>query len=329
VNDFLKKIADFSPRRLALLAAELDERVRTIEQGLRAPIAIVGIGCRFPGGIRDAQTYWELLREGRDAITEVPQWRWDVNELYDPDPHAVGRVASRWGGFVDAPEFFDPAFFGIAPVEAESMDPQQRLLLEVAWEALEDAAIDPATLAGSRTGVYMGLCNSDYAHRALLHTGHGIDAWFAQGASHAVASGRISYFLGLRGPSISVDTACSSSLVAIHQACQSLRLNETELALAGGVNLLFSPEVTMALSRAQMMGHTLGEPPRYGNSIRATIGTLKGPLEISGGGLWPPNSAPALVATIAVPAALRQAFSPMLRMIAVERSEGSFELRLD
>jgi acyl transferase domain-containing protein len=253
VNDFLKKIADFSPRRLALLAAELDERVRTIELGLRAPIAIVGIGCRFPGGIRDAQTYWELLREGRDAIIEVPQWRWDVNELYDPDPHAVGRVASRWGGFLDAPEFFDPAFFGIAPVEAESMDPQQRLLLEVAWEALEDAAIDPATLAGSRTGVYIGLCNSDYAHRVLLHTGHGIDAWFAQGASHAVASGRISYFLGLRGPSISVDTACSSSLVAIHQACQSLRLNETELALAGGVNLLFSPEVTMALSRAQMM----------------------------------------------------------------------------
>jgi len=253
VSDFLKRIAEFSPKRLLLLAAELDERVRVLEARNHAPIAIIGVGCRFPGGIRNAETYWELLSQGRDAITEVPTWRWDVDALYDPNPHADGRVATRWGGFLESPELFDPSFFGIAPVEARGMDPQQRLLLEVGWEALEDAAIVPATLAGSRTGVFVGLCNSDYAQRALRGDVEGIDAYFAQGASHAVAAGRISYFLGLRGPSVAIDTACSSSLVAIHQACQSLRLAETNLGLAGGVNLLFIPEVTMALSRAQMM----------------------------------------------------------------------------
>jgi len=253
VSEFLKRIADFSPRRLLLLAAELEERVRSLENQNHAPIAIIGIGCRFPGGVRDAASYWELLAESRDAITEVPAWRWDADALYDPDPHAPGRVASKWGGFVDAPEFFDPAFFGIAPIEAEAMDPQQRLLLEVSWEALEDAAIPPPSLSGSRTGVWIGLCNSDYAQLTLRQSSVPMDAYFAQGASHAVAAGRISYFLGLRGPSVAIDTACSSSLVAIHQACQSLRLNETDLALAGGVNLLFTPQVTMALSRAQMM----------------------------------------------------------------------------
>ncbi len=253
MSDFLKRIAEFSPKRLLLLATALEERVRALESRNHAPVAIIGVGCRFPGGIRNAETYWELLSEGRDAITEVPSWRWDIDALYDPDPHAKGRVATRWGGFLESPELFDPPFFGIAPVEARGMDPQQRLLLEVGWEALEDAAIVPDTLAGSRTGVFVGLCNSDYSQRALRSNAEGIDAYFAQGASHAVAAGRISYFLGLRGPSVAIDTACSSSLVAIHQACQSLRLGESDLVLAGGVNLLFIPEVTMALSRAQMM----------------------------------------------------------------------------
>jgi acyl transferase domain-containing protein len=253
VSDFLKRIADFSPKRLMLLAAELEERVRSLEARNRAPIAIIGVGCRFPGGVRNTGTYWELLSQGRDAITEVPSSRWDISVLYDPDPHANGRVATRWGGFLESPELFDPPFFGIAPVEARAMDPQQRLLLEVGWEALEDAAIVPATLAGSRTGVFVGLCNSDYAQRTLQGNAEPIDAYFAQGASHAVAAGRISYFLGLRGPSVAIDTACSSSLVAVHQACQSLRTGETDLVLTGGVNLLFIPEVTMALSRAQMM----------------------------------------------------------------------------
>ena len=257
MNEFLKCIADFSPKRLMMLAAELEQQVRSLEKRPHAPIAVIGVGCRFPGGVRNADTYWELLSEGRDAISEVPASRWDVNRLFDPDPAAYGKVASRWGGFLEAPELFDAGFFGIAPVEAAAMDPQQRLLLEISWEALEDAAIAPSTLDGSRTGVYMGLCNSDYAQRSLQAAGTGrgltIDAHFAQGASHAVAAGRISYFLGLRGPSLAIDTACSSSLVAVHQACQALRMGEIELALAGGVNLLFSPEVTMALSRAGMM----------------------------------------------------------------------------
>ena len=160
MSDFLKRIADFSPRRLQLLAVELEERNRALEnrnQALEAqnssPIAIVGMGCRFPGGVRDADTYWQLLREGRDAITDVPKWRWNADQLFDPDPHAIGKVASKWGGFLDSPEMFDAAFFGIAPVEATGMDPQQRLLLEVSWEALEDAAIAPSGLNGSRTGV--------------------------------------------------------------------------------------------------------------------------------------------------------------------------------
>jgi acyl transferase domain-containing protein len=253
MSEFLKQISGFSPKRVLLLATELEQRVRALEARNHAQIAIVGIGCRFPGGVRDRETYWSLLCDGRDAITEVPPWRWDADALYDPDPHASGRVATRWGGFIDSAELFDPAFFGIAPIEARAMDPQQRLLLEVSWEALEDAAIVPAALAGSRTGVFVGVCNSDYAQRRLQKHADQIDAYFAQGASHAIAAGRISYFLGLRGPSVAIDTACSSSLVAVHQACQSLRLGETDLALAGGVNLLFIPEVTMALSRAQMM----------------------------------------------------------------------------
>ena len=257
MSDFLKRIAEFSPKRLLLLAAELEERVRSLEGELAArthgPIAIVGMGCRFPGGVNDAESFWDLLIEGRDAITTVPGWRYDVEKLYDPDPHAKGKVATKWGGFVESPEMFDPGFFGIAPVEAVGMDPQQRMLLEVSWEALEDAGIVPATLNGSKTGVYVGMCNGDYAQLGLNRPAEELDAYFAQGASHAVAAGRISYFLGLRGPSLAIDTACSASLVAVHEACQSLRLGETELALAGGVNLVLSPEVTMGLSRAQMM----------------------------------------------------------------------------
>jgi len=257
VSEFLKRIEGFSQKRLLLLAAELEERVRALEGALEershGPVAIVGIGCRYPGGVRSPETFWELLSEGRDAITEVPTWRWDLDRFYDPDPHAKGKVATRWGGFLDAPDLFDPAFFGIAPVEAIGMDPQQRLLLEVSWEALEDAAIAPSSLNGSRTGVFVGICNSDYGQLAFNQPPEEIEAYFAQGSSHAVAAGRISYFLGLRGPSMAIDTACSSSLVAIYEACQSLRTQESDLALAGGVNLILCPEVTIALSRAQMM----------------------------------------------------------------------------
>ena len=258
MSEFLKRIAEFSPKRLLLLAAELEERVRTLEAsnlGIRkhAPIAIVGMGCRYPGGVEDAEGFWDLLLEGRDAITEVPGWRWDVERLYDPDPTVKGKVASKWGGFVDNVEMFDPGFFGIAPVEAISVDPQQRLLLEVTWEALEDAGIVPASLNGSRTGVYVGICNTDYGQMGLRLPVEMLDGYGATGGAHAVASGRISYFLGLRGPSVAIDTACSASLVAVHDACRSLRLGETELAIAGGVNLVLTPEVTIGMSRGQLM----------------------------------------------------------------------------
>jgi acyl transferase domain-containing protein len=253
VSEFLKRIAEFSPKRLLLLAAELEERVRSLEARNHAPIAIVGMGCRYPGGVEDAEDFWDLLLEGRDAITEVPGWRWDVERLYDPDPTVKGKVASKWGGFVENVEMFDPGFFGIAPVEAVSVDPQQRLLLEVTWEALEDAGIVPASLNGSRTGVYVGICNTDYGQMGLRLPAEMLDGYGATGGAHAVASGRISYFLGLRGPSVAIDTACSASLVAVHDACRSLRLGETELAIAGGVNLVLTPEVTIGMSRGQLM----------------------------------------------------------------------------
>ncbi len=253
MSEFLKRIAGFSPRRLLLLAVELEERVRVLEARQRAPIAIIGMGCRMPGGVSDAEGFWDLLREGRDAISVAPKERWDADALYDPDPLKKGKLASKWGGFVDDVAMFDAGFFGIAPVEAVSIDPQQRLLLEVTWEALEDAGIVPASLNGSRTGVYVGICNTDYGQMALRQPLEDLDAYATTGGAHAVASGRISYFLGLRGPSMAIDTACSASLVCVHEACQSLRLGESELALAGGVNLVLTPDVTIGMSRGQLM----------------------------------------------------------------------------
>ena len=253
MSDFLTRIAKLSPQRLALLANELNERLQALENERSTPVAIVGMGCRYPGGADDPQSFWALLRDGVDAIREVPADRWDVDSLYDPDPETPGRMATRWGGFIDGPDRFDPKFFGIAPAEAVTMDPQQRLLLETTWEALEDAGINSASLAGSATGVFVGLCNSDYAFHALRAPRETITAHMASGLSHAVASGRISYLLGLQGPSATVDTSCSASLMAVHLACQSLRRRESNLALAGGANVILNPEITMALSRSRMM----------------------------------------------------------------------------
>lgn len=252
MSDFLTRIAKLSPQRLALLANELNERLRALENERSTPVAIVGMGCRFPGA-DDPQSFWTLLRDGVDAIREVPADRWDVEALYDPDPEKPGRMATRWGGFIDRPDRFDPKFFGIAPAEAVTMDPQQRLLLESAWEALEDAGINPVSLTGTSTGVFVGLCNSDYAFHTLRAPREMITAHMASGLSHAVASGRISYLLGLQGPSATVDTSCSASLMAVHLACQSLRRRESNLALAGGANVILNPEITMALSRSRMM----------------------------------------------------------------------------
>ncbi len=219
------------------------------------PIAVLGLGCRFPGA-DGPRAFWRLLANGVDAVGEVPGGRWDMTALYDPDPDALGKIYNRWGGFLSEVDQFDAAFFGIAPREAVSLDPQQRLLLEVAWEALENAGVAPDGLAGSATGVFVGIGSSDYG-QLLTMSGDAarIDPYYGTGNTLSAAAGRLSYVLGLRGPSLAVDTACSSSLVAVHLACQSLRRGECATALAAGVNLLLSPVASVNLCRARMLAH--------------------------------------------------------------------------
>ena len=212
------------------------------------PIAIVGIGCRFPGGVNDPEAFWRLLEDGRDAVTLVPPERWDVEALYDPDPAAAGKVTTRCGGFLGGVDRFDPAFFGISPREAVSIDPQQRLLLETSWEALERAGIAPDGLAESSTGVFVGVTYQEY--RSLAGGLEKLDGYLGTtGTLTSVAAGRISYVLGLKGPSLAVDTACSSSLVTVHLACQALRSGECSMALAGGVALMLTPTIFIEFSR--------------------------------------------------------------------------------
>ncbi len=219
---------------------------------LREPVAIVGMGMRLPGGVHDAGGFERLLWAGTDAIQEIPPERWSLDALYDADPEAPGKMITRFGAFIDKVDRFDAEFFGISPREAATMDPQQRLMLEVAWTALEDAGHAGAGLAGSRTGVYVGVANGDYG-RALYAHRELIDPYFATGNAFSVVAGRIAYFLGLHGPAISVDTACSSSLVAVHLAVQGLRHRECDMALAGGVNLILTPEMNINFSKANMM----------------------------------------------------------------------------
>ena len=216
----------------------------------REPIAIIGIGCRFPSA-KGPEAFWHLLREGVDAITEIPSERFDVGDVYDPKPGIPGKLNTKWGGFLEGVDEFDPYFFGISSREAAAMDPQQRVLLEVAWEAIEDAGLVPEKLDVGRIGVFAGTCNSDYGN--LLEDSADIDIYFAGGNALSVLSGRLSYALGLQGPSMTVDTACSTSLVAVHLACQSLYSGESAVALAGGVNLIFSPDPYIAFSLAQML----------------------------------------------------------------------------
>jgi myxalamid-type polyketide synthase MxaB len=215
------------------------------------PIAIIGIGCRFPGGVRDPNSFWHLLRDGIDAITEVPADRWNVGQYYDPDPTQPGKTNTRWGGFLAAVDAFDAQFFGIAPKEAITMDPQQRLLLEVAWETLEDAGQVPETLRGSRTGVFIGIGTHDYSIRLWQHPVN--DPYATTGTGNCIAANRISYVFDFKGPSLAIDTACSSSLVAVHLACQSLWCGESTLALAGGVNVMLLPNVTVGFGKGGFM----------------------------------------------------------------------------
>ncbi len=214
------------------------------------PIALVGLGCRFPGA-PDAPSYWRLLREGVDAITEVPPDRWDIDEYYDPRPATPGKMNSRHGGFIEHLELFDPYFFGISPREASRLDPQQRLLLETAWDAMEDAGVPPATLRESNTGVFIGVCSLDYSSLQQMRP-RCLDAYVGTGSARAVA-GRLAHTFGFNGPVIAIDTACSSSMVATHLAVQSLERGECDLAFAGGVSAVLLPTTGIAFCQAGML----------------------------------------------------------------------------
>jgi acyl transferase domain-containing protein len=253
MSNLLERLGRLTQKQLMLLAFDQQRQLEVARQQQPDAIAVIGIGCRFPGGGDGPQAFWELLREGRDAIREVPSDRWNIDTVFDPDPDAPARMSVRHGGFLDDIGSFDAAFFGISPREAITMDPQQRLLLEVTWEALEHANVAADQLMGTATGVFVGLCNSDHFQRLLRRGDEAIDAYLASGNALSVAAGRISYSLGLRGPALTVDTSCSASLVAIHLACQSLRTRETRTALAGGANAICSPETMIALSKAHML----------------------------------------------------------------------------
>ncbi|MEA5506769.1 beta-ketoacyl synthase N-terminal-like domain-containing protein, partial [Halotia wernerae UHCC 0503] len=216
----------------------------------REPIAIIGISCRFPGA-KNKAAFWHLLQQGVDAITEVPPERWNANISYGEDTETA--VNNRWGGFLEELDQFDPQFFKISPREAVSIDPQQRLLLELAWEAIEDAGQKPEHLAGTNTGVFMGINGFDYYTLLMGNPAHNIDAYVGTGNTNCIAANRISYLFDFTGPSLGIDTACSSSLVAVHLACQSIQNGESSLALAGGVRIILSPWIAVGFGKAGFM----------------------------------------------------------------------------
>lgn len=219
---------------------------------IHEPIAVIGVGCKFPNAANH-QSFWELLKEQKTGISKVPEDKWNSSMYYHEDFGQPGKMNTEWGGFLEGIYDFDPLFFGISPKEAPHMDPQQRLMLEVVWQALDDAEIDYTKLRGTKTGIFNGAVWNDYALMSNKLGDASIGKYTATGNHHSIISNRISYLLGLRGPSMTIDTACSSSLVAVHLAVQSLRLGESELALAGGVNLILTPESTLAMSKLGAM----------------------------------------------------------------------------
>ncbi len=247
-----QRLAKLSPAQRQLLESRLKKSPQIAQ-----PIAVVGMSCRLPGAA-SVDEYWRLILEGRCAVTEIPPSRWDVERYYDSDPDTPGKMSIRWGAFLNNVEEFDSMFFGITPREAARMDPQQRLLLEVAWEAFENAGLPSDRLAGTSTGVFVGIGGNDYAKLPNEFENYleFIDAHMGTGNALSVAANRISYILDLKGPSLAVDTACSSGLVAVHLAIQSLRSGECDAALAGAVNLILAPEVTIAFSKSRMLSPT-------------------------------------------------------------------------
>ena len=234
-----------SQERILTALREARTKLDAVERERTDPIAVIGTGCRFPGGADTPDRYWDLLRSGVDAMGTVPADRWDAERYFDPDPDAAGKMYTLAGGFLDSVDRFEPEFFRISRREAVSLDPQQRLLLEVSWEALEHAGQAPDTLRGSRTGVFMGLSWHDYERAVFGIDPKRLDAYAGLGNTPSIAVGRIAFFLGVNGPTAQIDTACSSSLTSVHLACQSLRTGECTMALAGGVSLMISPLSTV------------------------------------------------------------------------------------
>ena len=258
MDQLAERLKNMTPLQRAVFALkETQARLDALERKRTEPVAIVGMACRFPGGATDPASYWRMLCNGVDAISEVPPERWNAGDLYDPDPAAPGKMSTRWGGFLDRVDEFDNHFFAISDREAERIDPQQRILLELAWESLEDAGLPPAALRGAKVGVFVGISLSEYGMMVANDLSL-TDAHAAAGTSLCLAANRVSFAFGFQGPSMAMDTACSSSLVAVHLACQHIRSGECEAALAGGVNLLLTPFGNVNLTKAGFCARRAG-----------------------------------------------------------------------